>query len=163
MQIKQPGPVARDKQPCKSHQDKIPPSHTLDHWSWVIVQMPCSCYNTEKYLMMKWWWYIYRYNSNTYYKLYKAINVHKLSLKKKRTDHSHPHELWWPHGPHISTLAPTITRLWAQTWPSGAFLARISPWPQVALQATHISLFLTTFTPADPSHFIVNKKFHHSF
>ena len=81
MQIKQPGPVARDKQPCKSHQDKIPPSHTLDHWSWVIVQMPCSCYNTEKYLMMKWWWYIYRYNSNTYYK---AINVHKLSLKKKK-------------------------------------------------------------------------------
>jgi hypothetical protein len=34
--------------------------------------------------MMKWWWYIYRYNSNTYYKLYKAINVHKLSLKKKK-------------------------------------------------------------------------------
>lgn len=39
-------------------------------------------------------------------------------------------------------------------------MAGISPWPQAAVQATHMRQFVTTFTSPDLAHFIINKTFH---
>lgn len=53
---------------------------------------------------------------------------------------------------------------WPQTWPAyAAAQARTSPWPQVAIQTTHIRLFLTTVLSPVPPFFFVHTLLWFSF